>query len=102
MYIEAKKDIYGTLEASLLLWTKLSKSLEEMVYQRNECDWCVLKIVNGKQCTILWHVDNLKMSYVDFDIFLAFCYDIDAAFVKIAKMTITRIKIHKYLGMNIN
>ena len=35
MYTEAKKDIYRTLEASLLFWAKLSKSLEEMGYQRN-------------------------------------------------------------------
>ena len=28
MYAEAKKAIYGTLEASLLFWGKLSKSLE--------------------------------------------------------------------------
>ena len=34
MYAEAKKSIYGTLEASLLFWAKLSKSLEEMGYQR--------------------------------------------------------------------
>ena len=30
---EAKKAIYGTLEASLLFWGKLSKSLEEIGYQ---------------------------------------------------------------------
>ena len=30
MYAEAKKAVYGTLEASLLFWGKLSKSLEEM------------------------------------------------------------------------
>ena len=35
MYAEAKKSIYGTLEASLLFCTKLSKILEEMGYQRN-------------------------------------------------------------------
>ena len=35
MYSEAKKTIYGTLEASLLFWGKLSKILEEMVYWRN-------------------------------------------------------------------
>ena len=38
MYAEYKKAIYGTLEASLLFWEKLSKSLEEMGYQRNEYD----------------------------------------------------------------
>ena len=36
MYTEAKKAIYGTLEASLLFWAKLSKSLKEMGYQRND------------------------------------------------------------------
>ena len=35
MYAEAKKAIYGTLEAPLLFWGKLSKILEEMGYQRN-------------------------------------------------------------------
>ena len=38
MYTEAKKAIYGTLESSLLFWGKLSKSFEEMGYQRNEND----------------------------------------------------------------
>ena len=38
MYAESKKAIYLTLEASLIFWGKLSKSLEEMVYQRNEYD----------------------------------------------------------------
>ena len=54
MYAESKKAIYVTLEASLLFWAKLSKSLEEMGYQINEYDWCVMnKIIDNKQCTIL-------------------------------------------------
>ena len=61
MYAEAKKDIYGKLEASLLFSGKYSKILEEMGYQRNEYDWCVMnKIIDNKQCTIIWHVDDLK------------------------------------------
>ena len=32
--IQEKKDIYGTLEASLPFWEKLSKILEEMSYRR--------------------------------------------------------------------
>ena len=66
MYVcRAKKAIYGALEASLLFWEKLSKSLEEMRYQRNEYDWCVMqKIIDNKQCTILWNLDDLKTSHV--------------------------------------
>ena len=44
MYVEVNKGINITLEASLIFWTELSKSLE-MGYQRNEYDWCVMKIV---------------------------------------------------------
>ena len=35
VYAEAKSTIYYTLEAYLLFWTKLSKNLEKMGYQRN-------------------------------------------------------------------
>ena len=36
MYEKSKKAVYGTLEEPLLFWAKLSKILEEMVYQINE------------------------------------------------------------------
>ena len=102
MYAEAKKAIYGTLEASLLFWAKLSKSLEEMGYQRNEYDWCVMNnIIDNKQCTILWHVDDLKTLHVEPAVVSSVLADIDAEYGKISKMTITRGKVHKYLGMTI-
>ena len=41
------------------------------------------------------------MSYVDPEIVSSIIYDIDAEYGKIAKMTITRGKIQKYLGMTI-
>ena len=93
MYAEAKKAIYGTLKASLLFWAKLSKSLEEMGYQRNEYDWCVMKkIIDNKQWYVLCHVNDPA-------IFSSTLADIDAEYGKISKMTITRGKVHKYLGM---
>ena len=79
MYVESKKVIYGTLETSLLFWEKLSKSLEEMGYQRNEYDWCVMnKIIDNKQCTIFCHVDDLKTSHVEPAIVSSVLSDIDA------------------------
>ena len=60
------------------------------------------KIVNDKQCTILWNVEYLKMSHVDTDIVSRLLVDIDAGYGKIAKMTITQGKIHKYLRMTID
>ena len=100
MYEEAKKDIYGTLEASLLFWGKNSKSLEEMGHQRNKYDWCVMnKIIDNKQCTIIWHIDDLKTSHIYPAIVSSVLADIDAEYGKIAKMTTTRGKVHKYLEM---
>ena len=49
MYAESKKAIYGKLEALLLFWGKLSESLEEMGYQRNEYDWCVMNKITEKK-----------------------------------------------------
>ena len=103
MYAEAKKAIYGTLEASLLFWDKLLKSLEEMGYQRNKYDWCVMNnIIDNKQCTKFWHVDYLKTSHVEPAVVSSVLDDIDAEYGKIAKMTITWGKVHKYLRMTID
>jgi hypothetical protein len=37
-----------------------------MGFEVNPYDWCVAnKTIDGKQCTIVWHVDNLKISHAD-------------------------------------
>ena len=50
----------------------MDKTLQEtrkMGYQRNEYNFCVMNNDSkGKQCTILWHVNNLNILYVDSDI----------------------------------
>ena len=53
------------------------------------------KIIDNKQCTILWHVDNLKTSHVDPAIVSRVLADIFTEYGKIAKMTITLGKVHK-------
>ena len=60
------------------------------------------KIIDNKQYTILWHVDDLKTSHVDPDFVSSFLADIDTEYGRIAKMTITRGKVYKYLGMTID
>ena len=86
--------LYSTLQASLIFCTKLSKSLEEIGYKRNEYDWCVMnKIVKGKKCNILWHIDYLKVFHVDCDIVSTLISDIDTEYGKFAKITITQGKI---------
>ena len=59
-------------------------------------------ITKDKQCTTLWNVDNLKTSHVDPVVISRVLAEIDAEYEKIWKMTITRGKVHKYLGMTID
>ena len=41
-------------------------TLKDMGFKVNDYDICVAnKMVNGKQCTITWYVDDLKVSHVD-------------------------------------
>ena len=60
-------------------------------------------MINGKQCTIGWHVDDLKISHVDSEVVF---YDIlnmlDKRYGKEAPMVTTRGKIHDYLGMTLD
>jgi hypothetical protein len=58
--VELKKALYGTMHAALLFWRLLTSKLVAMGFKINPYDWCVAnKTINGKQCTILWHVDDL-------------------------------------------
>ena len=66
IYVRLKKALYGTLNASLILRKDLMADLKGWGFAINPYDECVANnTVNGKQCTILWHVEDLKISHVD-------------------------------------
>ncbi len=66
LYVELLKALYGTMKAALLFWKLLTKKLISWGFVINPYDWCVAnKMIDGKQCTILWHVDDLKISHVN-------------------------------------
>ena len=57
-----KKALYGIVQVSLLFWKKLSGILQEWGFELNPYDRYVAnQIVNGKQCTIPWHVSKYHM-----------------------------------------
>jgi Reverse transcriptase (RNA-dependent DNA polymerase) len=103
LYVQLKKALYGTLKAALLFWKKLTTKLKEWGFIINPYDWCVAnKLINGKQCTIIWHVDDLKISHVDADVVSDIIKLIDAEFGKEAPITQNRGKVHDYLGMKLD
>ena len=63
IYVRLKKFLYGTLNASMLFWKYLTAEIKGWGFAVNPYDgWVVNKTTNGKQYTILWHVDNLEIS----------------------------------------
>jgi hypothetical protein len=65
LLVQCQNAIYGTMVASLLCYRKFAKSLTSIGFVINPYDLCVAnKMVRGKQITICWHVDDLKVSHV--------------------------------------
>ena len=103
IYCKINVALYGTLKAALLFWKKLSKSLVARGFVINEYDWCVAnKMINGTQCTIVWHVDDLKLSHIDPKVVDEIIASLQGEYGKISKMTVRRGKIHDYLGMTLD
>ena len=74
-------------------------TLEGMGFVLNPYDACVAnKLVNGKQCTIVWYVDDTKISHASEKTVSTIIELIEKRF---GKMTVTRGKEHVFLGMDI-
>jgi hypothetical protein len=66
-------------------------------------DWCVAnKMIGGKQCTVLWHVNDQNISHVSDDVNTDIIKSNNDEFGKEAPITITRGKVHDYLGMTLD
>ena len=103
LYVELMKALYGTLRAALIFWRKLTSKLMEWGFTINPYDWCVAnKQINGKQCNLIWHVDDMKISHVDRKVVDEIIRMLEEEFGKEAPLTIRRGKIHDYLGMTLD
>ena len=100
LYLELLQATYGTLRAAHLFWEKLSGELQEWGFKANPYDSCVVnKMINGKQCTIGWHVDDVQCSHVDPMVVEHMISLMGNEFGKDAPLTVSRDKVHEYLGM---
>ena len=89
------------LKSALLFYKKLRGELEDMGFEVNPYDPCVVnKIINRTQMTVRWHVEDLKVSHKDpmevtkFIMAMGHIYG--------SKMSVTRGKVHEYLGMDLD
>ena len=99
LYLRLLKALYGCVKSALLWYELFTSTLQEMGFELNPYDPCVAnKIINGKQCTIGWYVDDNKISHVDPAVVTSIIEKIEEKF---DKMTVTRGKVHTFLGMTI-
>ena len=100
IYVELLKALYGTLRAARLFWETLSGKLQEWGFMMNPYDSCVAnKEIDGQQCTITWHVDDLKISHVDEHVVRSIIHKIQDNFGQHSELSMHIANRHDYLGM---
>ena len=105
LYVKLLNALYGTLKAALLFYQKLVGDLESQGFELNPYDLCVAnKIINGKQMTLTWHVDDMKISHVSPDEVTKMIEFLKSKYANdgIGVMKVSRGKVHEYLGMTLD
>ena len=99
LYLQLTKALYGCMQSALLWYETLKNRLLKMGFELNQYDPCVAnKIVNGKQCTICWYVDDTKISHEDSSVVDMVIRELEEEF---GKMTVTRGHKHTFVGVDI-
>ena len=97
--MEALRSIYGIIQAAMLWYNFYTERLSKMGFVINPYDRCIPnKMIDGKQCTIAWHVDDNKVSHVSKEVVHEIMEMLEKHFGKFTK---TEGKKHEYLGINI-
>ena len=104
MYMELLKALYGTLCTAHLFWQKLSQQLIDVwgFVPNKYDDFVVNKTINGSQMTVVWHVDDLKVSHMDAKEVGTFIQQMEETFGKDTPLSVSRGKTHEYLGMSLD
>jgi len=58
--------------------------------------------MTSAQCTIIWHVEDLKISHISKDIVEDILNKLNNKFRKESPLTTCRVKVLEYLGTKIN
>jgi hypothetical protein len=96
------------MKAALLYYQKFLKDILSMGFELNRYDCCVAnKTVGGKQMTIVWHVDDLKVSHFDPRVVTRMADWLKKKYERLfddgsGAMKICRGNIHEYLGMTLD
>jgi len=103
IYAICDHTIYGTLNAALLSYKKLARAFKEWELVMNPYDPCVWNVyVNKKQLTIIFHVDDLMLAHVMPVVVTEHIKLLDGVYGTNDPLTVTRGKVHEFVGMTID
>ena len=104
MFGKLDKAVYGTLLKAILFYEKLAVQLHNWGYIMNPYDTCTFnKMVNSKQITVQFLVDDLHISCKNMDTIDRLIKDLNQKFkTNFQELAITKGKVHDYLGINID
>ena len=105
IYTELDKALYGTMQAALLFWKRITNFLvDHLGFTINPYDSCVAnRMIEGTQFTICWHVDDLKLSHKSHKVVTRIINRLQKEFGKEAPLTVQRGKVfNDYLGMRMD
>ena len=98
--VEALKALYGMLQAALQWYIEFRAELEKKDFEFNPHDPCVAnRMIDGKQQTIRFHVDDVMSSHMDPTVNDHFLKWLNKKCGDYGEVKATRGKKHDYLGM---
>ena len=104
LYVQLEKAVYGMMKSALFSYRKLVANLLSIGYTISPYDPCVAnKVINDKQLTICWHIDNLFIGHVNPAVVTSFLDWLAARYnTHDIKLNVVRGPTHDYLGMNLD
>ena len=99
LYLRMDRALYGCVQSALLWYKLFTDTLKGMGFELNPYDPCVANaVIDNKQCTIAWYVDDNKISHVDSKVVDRVFDAIESLFGTMVK---TRGDTHEFLGMTV-
>ena len=98
------KGIYDTLLGAIIFYNKLKEVLEGLGFKVNDYDKCSFnKMVEGVQCTIQFHMDDLKLWCIHQEVLYDIIKELNKVFGQDGlKLSVIYGAINNYLGTTMN
>ena len=104
LIVRLTKALYGCIQSAKLWYNEISTTLKSIGYAPNPKDICVFnKVVDGVQCTITLHVDDLMVTSINEQLIDEVMQTLKQKYERPdAKIEVKEGKVHKYLGMTLD